>query len=111
MKSNKPVGLLAIILLVISLFFGIVVISIGAGSIFPALNKISAPLVCPGDSMEVDQSSTNPLPGQTYVSVSISCVDRMDTGPCSPIGRRRRPVPGGRRDAGTAPSCRTRHAG
>jgi hypothetical protein len=77
MKSNKPVGLLVIILLVISLFLGIVVISIGAGSAFPALNKVSAPLVCAGGSMEVDQSSTNPLPGQTYVSVSISCVDQQ----------------------------------
>jgi hypothetical protein len=76
MKSKKPVGLLAIVLLLISLFLGIVVISVGIGSAVPALNKVSAPIVCAGGSMQVDQSSTNPLPGQTYVSVSISCVDK-----------------------------------
>ena len=48
MRSNKPLSLLAIILSVISLFFGIIVISVGIGSVVPALNKISAPILCAG---------------------------------------------------------------
>jgi hypothetical protein len=77
MKSRKPVGILAIVLGVISLFLGIVVLSIGIGSVVPALNKISAPIVCTGDRVEIERMASNPRPGETFVSIAISCVDEQ----------------------------------
>jgi len=75
MKSSKPVGVLALILGVISLFLGIVIISVGLGSIVPAINKIGAPIVCSGDSVEIGRFASNPRPGETFVSLAISCID------------------------------------
>ncbi len=51
------------------------VVSVGMGTVVPALNKISAPIVCADGRLEVGQSSMNPRPGETYVSLAISCVD------------------------------------
>jgi hypothetical protein len=74
--SKKHVGILALVLAVISLFLGIVIISIALGSIVPAINKISAPIVCSGDSVEIERYGSNPRPGETFVSLVISCVDQ-----------------------------------
>lgn len=77
MKSRKPVGILAIVLGVISLFLGIVIVSIALGSILPAINKISAPIVCTGDRVEIERAASNPRPGETFISLVISCVDEQ----------------------------------
>jgi hypothetical protein len=77
MKSRKPVGILAIVLGVISLFLGIVIVSIALGSILPAINKISAPIVCTGDRVEIERAASNPRPGETFISLVISCVDKQ----------------------------------
>lgn len=77
MKSRKPVGVLAIVLGVISLFLGIVVVSIGIGSAVPTINKISAPLVCSGDRVEIERAASNPRPGETFISLVISCIDEQ----------------------------------
>src|SRR5688572_29637123 len=77
MSSKKPIGILAMILGGISLFLGIVVISVGLGSVVPAINKISGPIICGGDKVEVGQFASNPRPGETYVSLSIACVNEQ----------------------------------
>lgn len=77
MKSTKPVGILAIVLGGISLFLGIVIISIALGSVLPAINKIAAPIVCSGDRVEIERAASNPRPGETFVSLVISCVDEQ----------------------------------
>lgn len=77
MKSKKPVGILALVLGVISLFLGIVIVSIALGSIIPAINKISAPIVCSGDRVEIERAASNPRPGETFISLVISCVDQQ----------------------------------
>ena len=38
-------------LLVVSLFAGVIIISIGLGSEFTAINTVMSPLVCPGDKI------------------------------------------------------------
>jgi hypothetical protein len=38
-------------LIVVSLFVGVIIISIGVGSEFTILNTVMAPLVCPGDKI------------------------------------------------------------
>lgn len=48
MKLNKE---LILGLLVVSLFVGIIIISIGLGTDVTAINTVMAPLVCPGDKI------------------------------------------------------------
>lgn len=48
LSPAKKIGA-ALALLAASLFSGIVVISIGVGSEFTAINTVMSPLVCPGD--------------------------------------------------------------
>jgi hypothetical protein len=77
MKSNRPIGILALVLGGISLFLGIVIISIGLGSVVPAVNKISAPIICSGDQVEIGRQASNPRPGETFVSIEIACTNEQ----------------------------------
>jgi hypothetical protein len=51
------------ILLLISLFLGFVLISVGIGMIFPSIFRISAPLVCNG-TMEIETREYSYRPGE-----------------------------------------------
>jgi hypothetical protein len=77
MKSNRPIGILALVLGGISLFLGIVIVSIALGSIVPAVNKISAPIICSGDRVEIGRQASNPRPGETFVSIEIACTNEQ----------------------------------
>jgi uncharacterized membrane protein len=56
-------------------FMGVTVISIGFGDIFPSLNRVAQPLVCPNGSMEMDQEVYYPYPGKTVTTTTWYCVD------------------------------------
>lgn len=58
-----------------SWFMGITAISIGFGAVFPSLNRVAKPLVCPNGNMDLDQQVYNPYPGKTVTTVTWYCVD------------------------------------
>ena len=57
------------------LFMGVTAISIGFGAIFPSMNRISKPFVCPHGEMNVDEQVYNPYPGSTVTTLTWYCVD------------------------------------
>lgn len=58
-----------------SLFMGVTAISIGFGAVFPSMNKIAKPFVCPRGEMEVETQGYNPSPGTTVTTLTWYCVD------------------------------------
>ena len=65
-----------VLLLVICIFMGITVISIGLGAAFPSINKIAAPLVCPNGEITVERNRYNVYPGKTVITNNWYCVDQ-----------------------------------
>lgn len=63
----------------ISLFCGVIVISIGFGSIFTELNQVSRPIVCGSNNLQVVQQVSHYRPGETSWTISAYCVD-VETG-------------------------------
>ena len=57
------------------LFMGVTAISIGFGALFPSMNLISKPFVCPGGNMTVDEHVYKPYPGKTITTLTWYCVD------------------------------------
>ncbi|HEX2697312.1 MAG TPA: SHOCT domain-containing protein [Anaerolineales bacterium] len=57
------------------IFMGVTGISIGFGALFPSLNLISKPFVCPNGKMDVDQHVYNPYPGTTITTTTWYCTD------------------------------------
>jgi hypothetical protein len=68
-KTSTIIGFLA------SIFFGIVVFSIGLGSAFPSINLIAKPFVCPNGQMTFDKNVSQPMPGETYTTINWYCTD------------------------------------
>jgi uncharacterized membrane-anchored protein YhcB (DUF1043 family) len=60
-----------------SLFMGVTAISIGFGAVFPSMNKIAKPFVCPRGEMEVETQGYNPSPGTTVTTLTWYCVDAV----------------------------------
>jgi|SRR5579859_13577 len=58
-----------------SIFMGITFVSIGLGAIYPPLNLVAKPFVCPNGQMTFNESTSNPLPGTTYTQIGWYCVD------------------------------------
>ncbi len=65
--------------LVWCLFMGVTAISIGFGAIFPSMNRIAKPFVCPRGEMEVETQTYNPSPGTTVTTLTWYCVDASGT--------------------------------
>jgi hypothetical protein len=63
------------IMLGISLFCGVVVVSGGLGGFFPQINQVAGPLVCGSAEMQVEQHVHSYRPGATSYTVSIYCID------------------------------------
>jgi len=74
-KTNTTVWLIAIFFWCV--FMGVTAISIGVGAMFPPLNLIAKPFVCPNGEMTFQQSVSNPLPGTTYTTNTWYCVDQQ----------------------------------
>jgi hypothetical protein len=59
------------------LFMGVTAISIGFGALFPSMNRIAKPFVCPRGEMKVDQQVYRPYPGNTITTLTWYCVDAL----------------------------------
>ncbi len=68
-----------------SWFMGITAISIGFGALFPSMNLISKPLVCPHGSMDLEKQVYHPYPGNTITTITWYCTDRS-SGTRSEVG-------------------------
>jgi hypothetical protein len=58
-----------------SIFMGVTATAIGLGALFPPINLVAKPFVCPNGQMNYEQDVSNPLPGTTYTQTYWSCVD------------------------------------
>lgn len=72
MKFNRSSLLL---IFVWCLFMGVTTISIGLGAVFPSMNKIAKPFVCPRGEMQVETHGYYPSPGTTVTTLTWYCVD------------------------------------
>lgn len=56
-------------------FMGITAISVGLGSLFPAMNMVAKPFVCPGGQMEINSQNYQVSPVETVTTLTWYCVD------------------------------------
>jgi hypothetical protein len=68
-----------------SIFMGITAISIGFGALFPSMNRITKPLVCPRGEMELETQVYRPYPGSTITTLTWYCTDH-ETGERTELG-------------------------
>ena len=61
--------------LVCCLFVGVIIISVGLGSVFPAIDRVARPFVCPNGEMKYVQRVYRPTPVETITTTSWFCVD------------------------------------
>lgn len=61
--------------LVCCLFVGVVIISVGLGSVFPPIDRVARPFVCPNGGMKYVQRVYRPTPVETVTTTSWFCVD------------------------------------
>jgi len=59
-----------------SLFMGVTAISIGVGAIFPPLNYVAKPFVCPNGTMSVRGDTYNVSPVETVTTLTWYCIDK-----------------------------------
>jgi len=57
------------------LFMGVTVGSIGIGAIFPSVNLVAKPFVCPNGQMQVVTKDYHPDPTRSVTTVTTYCVD------------------------------------
>ncbi len=56
-------------------FMGITAISIGFGALFPSMNLVAKPFVCPSGTMDLTRQVYNPYPGNTSTTLTWYCMD------------------------------------
>jgi hypothetical protein len=61
----------------LSMFCGIVGISIGLGSLFIPLNQIAASMVCGGQRVKIEQHTRSYLPNEVFTSITAYCVNEQ----------------------------------
>ena len=66
-------------------FMGVTAISIGFGALFPSLNLVAKPFVCPSGRMDLSKEVYNPYPGSTITTLTWYCVDEA-TGTKTELG-------------------------
>ncbi len=68
-----------------SIFMGITAISIGFGAIFPSMNRIAGPFVCPNGKMELTTQDYQVSPTESGTILNWYCVDQK-TGDRTELG-------------------------
>jgi hypothetical protein len=68
-----------------SIFMGVTAISIGFGALFPSMNRVAKPLVCPRGEMELETQVYRPYPGSTITTLTWYCIDQ-ETGERTELG-------------------------
>jgi hypothetical protein len=62
--------------LAVSMFCGIILVSIALGAIIPkVINPIAKPLVCSNGNLEITQNTTSYKPGESDTWTTDTCVD------------------------------------
>lgn len=56
-------------------FMGVTAISIGFGAIFPSMNRIAKPFICPNGKMDLEKQVYHPYPGNTITTLTWYCAD------------------------------------
>jgi len=56
-------------------FMGVTAISIGFGALFPSMNLVAKPFVCPSGKMDLTKEVYNPYPGNTITTITWYCID------------------------------------
>jgi hypothetical protein len=74
-----------ITVLVWCLFMGVTAISIGVGAIFPPINYIAGPVVCPGGALSTQQQGYRVSPVESVTTITMYCNDRS-TGTANEVG-------------------------
>ena len=72
MKNN---WIILSLLFIWCLFMGVTAISIGFGAVFPSVNRIAKPFVCPRGEMQLATQEYNPSPVETVTTLTWYCVD------------------------------------
>jgi hypothetical protein len=57
------------------MFVGIIILSIGLGAAIPAMEQISAPIVCPGSKLQLQSDYYYPRPGETDITRAFYCAN------------------------------------
>lgn len=69
-----------------SIFIGVVGISIGLGALYPPLNYVAKPFVCPSGQMTFEKQVNQAAPSQTFFSADWYCTKGASTSaPISPF--------------------------
>ncbi|MCC6569735.1 MAG: SHOCT domain-containing protein [Anaerolineales bacterium] len=74
MKNN---WIILSLLFIWCLFMGVTAISIGFGAVFPSVNRIAKPFVCPRGEMQLATQEYNPSPVETVTTLTWYCVDNV----------------------------------
>jgi hypothetical protein len=74
MKLNLTTALM---LLGVSMFCGIIIISIGFGAAFPVIDRVAAPFVCAGRELELEQQTYSYRPGEVTTTVTWYCTNEQ----------------------------------
>ena len=77
MKIKTSTVLWLIVILIWSLFMGVTAISMGFGSLFPSMNRIAGPFVCPRGHMEVNTQNYQVSPTESGSILTWYCVDEQ----------------------------------
>ena len=57
------------------LFFGVTLISVAGGALYPPINRIAKPFACPNGAMDYGEYTVRPSPGTTVTSITWTCTD------------------------------------
>jgi len=71
----KPDGSSMTVLLVLSLFCGIIIIALGLGAEYTSVNKVMGPLICGREKLEVAWEYNVSHPGKAVLDGRWLCVD------------------------------------
>ena len=77
MKISAGTLLGTALLFIFCLFMGVTVVSVGLGALFPPLNLVAKPFVCPSGQMTYEEIVSRPLPGTTYTLIYWFCTDNQ----------------------------------
>lgn len=75
MKNSTSTTIRFIVVFIWSWFMGITAVSIGFGTIFPIMNRVAKPFVCPGGQMELNSQNYQVSPVEHGTSLTWFCVD------------------------------------
>ena len=59
----------------ISLFVGVIIVSIGLGAAIPDIERVAAPLVCGGGSLQLESQSYSYRPGDVTTTRTWYCLE------------------------------------